>query len=70
MEISIAVYDMAKYNQWKQYGYWKEDTQQEKRHLKLLPLNKNEIAREDSCNVIINFYEIDNYNKNDQELVS
>lgn len=70
MEISIAVYDMAKYNQWKQYGYWKEDTQQETKHLKLLPLNKNEIAREDSCNVIINFYEIDNYNKNDQELVS
>jgi hypothetical protein len=66
MEISIAVYEMSKYNQWKQYGYWKDDTQDGTEHIKLLPLTKNEIAREDSCNVIINFYEIDNYNKDDQ----
>lgn len=69
MEISIAVYEMSKYNQWKQYGYWTDDTKNIN-YYKLLPLNNNEIAREDSCNVIINFYEIDNYNKNDQELVT
>lgn len=59
MEISISVYDNVKYNQWKQNGKWTDDAGNE--HVKLLPLEKNEIAREDSCNVIINFYEIENY---------
>jgi len=26
-----------------------------------LPLEKYEVARDDSCNIIINFYEIENY---------
>lgn len=59
MEITISVYDNNKYNQWKQEGIWTDDTGNE--HIKLLPLEKYEVARDDSCNVIINFYEIENY---------
>ena len=59
MEITISVYDNNKYNQWKQEGIWTDDAGNE--HIKLLPLEKYEVARDDSCNVIINFYEIENY---------
>lgn len=59
MEITISVYDNNKYNQWKQEGIWTDDAGNE--HTKLLPLEKYEVARDDSCNVIINFYEIENY---------
>ena len=68
MEITISVYDNYQYNQWKQYGYW-TDSDQNKR-IKLFPMDKYEIDRYDSCNIIIDFFEIDNYLANDEELVS
>jgi hypothetical protein len=33
-------------------------------------MDKYEIDRYDSCNIIIDFFEIDNYLANDEELVS
>ena len=60
MEISIAVYDRVQYNSWREKGYWKSSSDN-KIHYDLYPMNKYEVAKDDSCNIIINFYEVENY---------
>ena len=62
MEISIAVYDRVQYNSWREKGYWVSNTDNELHyHQELYPMNKYEVTKDDSCNIIINFYEVENY---------
>ena len=59
MEISIAVYDRKQYNSWREKGYWNGSNTQY--NDQLFPMNKYEVTKDDSCNIIINFYEVENY---------